>query len=113
MLKKAEKERLRRSNSISGPDLSQGRKCLRAGLVLWFAAGHVLGSDLSKHFEAGLVSGLDLSCGRTCPKTSGLEVSKSFRARSVSRKEVSKSLGPEVSRSRTWFAAGSVLELFM
>jgi hypothetical protein len=33
------------------------------------------------------------------------------RAGSVSGPEVSKSLGPEVSRGQTWFAAGSVLEL--
>ena len=41
--------------------------------------------------------GPDLSSGLTCPKT--LEP------------EVSKASGPEVSRGRTWFAAGSVLEL--
>ena len=40
-IKKAEKERLRRSKNILWP-------------------------DLSKHFWAGLVSGLDLSRGRTC-----------------------------------------------
>ena len=33
------------------------------------------------------------------------------RAGSASRPEVSKSLEPEVSRGRTWFAAGCVLEL--
>ena len=34
------------------------------------------------------------------------------RAGSVSRPEVSKSLGLEVSRGRTYFAAGLVLELY-
>ena len=81
-----------------------GQTCLRAGLVL--------GPDLSwgrTCLVAGLVSGPDLSQG--CPKMSVPVVSKSFRAGCVSRREVSKHLGPEVSRSRTWFAAGSVLEL--
>ena len=55
--------------------------------------------------------GLDLSRGRTNPKTSGPEVSKSSRVGSISRPEMSKSLGPEMSRGRTWFAAGCVLEL--
>ena len=40
LCKKAEKERLRRSKNISGP-------------------------DLSKHFWTGLVSGPDFSCGQT------------------------------------------------
>ena len=86
LYEKAEKERLRRSKNISGP-------------------------DLSKHFWDGLVSRLDLSCGQTCSKTSGLDVSKSFRAGSVSRLEVFKSLGTEVSHGRTWLVTGSVLEL--
>jgi hypothetical protein len=60
--------------------MSQGRKCVRAGLVLIFPAGDVQGQ-------------------------------KCFAARSVLQPEVSKSLGLEVSRGRTWFAAGSVLEL--
>jgi hypothetical protein len=110
--KKAEKERLRRSKNISRPDLS---KHFWARLVSGLdGARLVLRPDLSRGrncLGAGLVSGPDLSQGRTCPKTSGPEVSKSFRASSVSRPEVSKSLGLEVSRGRTWFTAGLVLEL--
>ena len=108
---------------ILGPGLSQGWTCLRAGLVsrqdlsLGRTCPSILGPDLSRSWtclRAGLVSGPDLSQGRTCLGA------KSFRAGSVSRPEVSKSvsgpemsqsLGPEVSCGRTWFAAGSVLEL--
>jgi hypothetical protein len=67
--------------------MSQGRRCLRAGLVSSFAARDVQGW---KCLAAGSVPNL--------------------RAGSVSRPEVSQSLGPVVSRGRTWFAAGSVLE---
>jgi hypothetical protein len=118
---------------VSGPDMSQGWTCLRCLKLLLYKktekeqkflgarlvqallgqtclrAGLVLGPDLSWGWtclRSGLVSGLDLSRGQTCPKTSGPDLSKSFRAGSVSGPELSKSLGPEVSRGRTWFAAG-------
>ena len=64
---------------------------------------------------SGLVSGPDMSRSQTCPSTLrldfGAKVFKSFRAGNVSQPEMSKCLGPEVSRGRTWFASGSVLEL--
>ena len=52
MLKKAEKERLRRSKSISDPDLSQGRTCPKTS-----------GQEVSKSFRAGSVQKLQ---GRKC-----------------------------------------------
>ena len=98
---------------ILGPDLSQGWTCLRAGLVqaLWgqtcLRAGLVWGPDLSKHFGGGGVQKLQ---GRKCLAVGSVQ---KFRAGSVSRPEMSQSLGPEVSRGRTWFAAGRVLELYV
>ena len=59
---------------VLGPDLSQGRRCLRAGLVSRFRAGDVNGW---KCLAAGSV--------------------QKFRAGSVSRPEMSQSLGPRVS----------------
>jgi hypothetical protein len=73
---------------VSGPEMSQGRRCLRASFVSRFVAGDVQ--------------------GRKCLATGSVP---NFRAGSVSRPEVSQSLGPEVPRGRTWFTAGSVLEL--
>ena len=107
-------QKCRGAGNVSGPDMSQGWTCLRCLKLLLKKlrrSKNISGPDLSKHFWARLVSGLDLSRGQTCPKTSGPDLSKSFRAGSVSLPELSKSLGPEVSRGRTWFAAGSVLEL--
>ena len=61
---------------VLGLEMSQGRKCFRAALVL-------------SCLRVGLVSGPDLSQCRKC-----------LRVGSVSRPEVSKSLWPEVSRGR-------------
>ena len=83
---------------VLGPDLSQGRTCLRAGLVLTFLRARLVFTCL----RAGLVSGPDLS------RAPGPEMS---RAGSVSRPLVSKCLGPEMSRGLSLFAAGIVLEL--
>jgi hypothetical protein len=109
------------AGNVSGTDMSQGWTCLRCLKFLLYKKAEkdqkYLGARLVQALlgqtclRAGLVSGPDLSRGRTCPKTSGPDLSKSFRAGSVSRPELSKSLGPEVSRGRTWFAAGLVLEL--
>ena len=91
------------------PDLSQGRTCPRTSRP-----------DLSQHFEAGLVQntlGLDLSKtlqGWTCLEA-GL-VPGYYRAGLVQKLwgwKWPKPLRPELSRGRSWFRAGLVLELLI
>jgi hypothetical protein len=56
-----------RAGDVSGPEMSQGRRCLRAGLVSRFAAGDVQGR---KCLLAGSVFWPEVS------KILGLEVSR-------------------------------------
>ena len=76
--------------------MSHGRKCLGARLSS--------GPDFPSNSRP------DLSQGLTCPITSRLDLTTQSEAGNVLWLEVSKSLEPEVSRSRTCFAAGSVWE---
>ena len=98
---------LEMSRDWTCPDLSQGRICLRAGLVLTcFRAGHVSGPEMSQgrtclKFRGQRCPGLEVSRGRKCPKFQGRKCLAAgsvpkFRARSVSRPDLvcgRKSLG--------------------